>query len=398
MYFIYRNLKHQKWKSSLQIILIAIVVFAIFTGRQLGISLENGLQSTSLRTGADIIVAPQNYISDVENALFTGEPCTAYFSQNWLEKIQNIDGVAKASPQIFLATLSYASCCDSAVQMIAIDTKTDFTVAPWLEDSVDGKLTENLQPYDIIVGSNLKYQVGDEAKFFGQKFHVTGKLSETGMGYDKSVFMSIDTARELTHTEVVKNYLALKEGSCEISTISIQVMEGYRKETVADNIKNAGTEELQVLTADNLVSGVKASVAKYQYFFGLAEVLLYLVGGLSVTAVFALNIQNRRKEYGILYTLGAGKRILMLQIVKEATVLSLGGTILGTAAGYIILLAYGNYLKNVFELPFLRPGLLENMHSFGICLLVMLASSIIASVVAYAVLALNEPDKLLREG
>ena len=375
-----------------------MVVFAIFAGRQLGESLENGLRSTSLRTGADIIVAPKNYISEVENALFTGEPCTAYFSQSWLDKIQNIEGVAKVSPQIFLATLSYASCCDSAVQMIAIDTNTDFTVAPWLKESVDGDLTENLQPYDIIVGSNLKYQVGDEAKFSGQKFHVTGKLSETGMGYDKSVFMSIDTARKLTHTDVVKNYFALKEGSNQISTINIRVKEGYKKEAVADNIKKAKTEGIQVLTSDNLVSGVKNSVEKYQYFFRLAGVLLYLIGGLSVTAVFSLNIQSRRKEFGILYSLGAGKRILMLQIVKEAVVLSIGGTMFGTAAGYVIVTAYGNYLKSRFELPFLKPGLLENAQSVGICFLIMLISSLIASIAAYAILALNEPDKLLREG
>ncbi len=398
MYFVYRNLKHQKWKSVLQIILIALVAFVLFAGRQLAQSLENGLQSTSQRAGADIIVVPENYVSSVQNALFTGEPCTVYFDSGWLEQVKLVDGVAQASPQIFLATLSYASCCDSAVQMIAIDTATDFTVAPWLQEATGGRLTEELGPYEIIVGSNLKYQPGDEATFYGQKFQVIGKLSETGMGYDKSVFMSIDTARELTHTDVVKNYFALKEGSSQISAINIKVADGYDRAQVAEAIQEAGGDEIQVLTSQQLVAGMKSSIEKYRYIFGIAEVMLYIVGVLSVTAVFALNIQSRTKEFGIWYTLGAGKKILLFQIIKEAAVLCLSGTLLGAATASVLLLAYGNYLKSRLDLPFLSPGLLDQLKNFGICLGIMLPAILISAAAAYGVLALNEPDKLLREG
>ena len=53
-------------------------------------------------------------------------------------------GVAVASPQVYLESLSHASCCAvSHMFIVAYDPRTDFTVEPWLHQELGGELGLN---------------------------------------------------------------------------------------------------------------------------------------------------------------------------------------------------------------------------------------------------------------
>lgn len=92
----------------------------------------------------------------LEGALLGGEPSAFYFKSDISEKINNVEGVDKVSPQVYIASLS-ASCCSFPVQVIGIDFESDFFVTPWLQGQVD-----DLESGEVLVGANIFGEKGDQ--------------------------------------------------------------------------------------------------------------------------------------------------------------------------------------------------------------------------------------------
>ena len=109
--------------------LTAVLAFSLFCGSFLVKSLNGGMQSLANRLGADIIVVPQGYDSKIESALLRGEPNSFYFKLEVVDRLKKIEGIERASPQLFVATLS-AGCCSFPLQVIGIDFDSDFTIKP----------------------------------------------------------------------------------------------------------------------------------------------------------------------------------------------------------------------------------------------------------------------------
>ena len=185
-----QNLKRKPFRTVSLIVLTAVLAFSLFCGSFLVKSLNGGMQSLANRLGADIIVVPQGYDSKIESALLRGEPNSFYFKLEVVDRLKKIEGIERASPQLFVATLS-AGCCSFPLQVIGIDFDSDFTIKPWLQQQVKLPLAQN----QIVVGSNIVGNTHSEVKFFNQPFVIAGRLAKTGMGFDNSVFMTIENAR-----------------------------------------------------------------------------------------------------------------------------------------------------------------------------------------------------------
>lgn len=104
--------------------------------------------------GADIIVIPNGYKEELKTAMFTGEACNIYFDGNWAKKLSSVEGVKKASPQLYLATMTDNLCCVGGNQLIAYDEDTDFIVKSWLHGDTKFKKGEVIVGSDLIVGQS----------------------------------------------------------------------------------------------------------------------------------------------------------------------------------------------------------------------------------------------------
>lgn len=74
-----RNLRHRRVRTMFLAALVLILSAALFTSRVLTESMKTCIDKTVDRIGADVIVAPGEYESDLSDSLFSGGLCSFYF-------------------------------------------------------------------------------------------------------------------------------------------------------------------------------------------------------------------------------------------------------------------------------------------------------------------------------
>ena len=198
------NITRKPFRTASLVALTAVLAFSLFCGSFLVKSLNGGMASLANRLGADIIVVPQGYDSKIESALLRGGPLSA-------------------------------GCCSFPLQVIGIDFDSDFTIKPWLQKQIRLPLTDN----QIVVGSNIIGTTQSEVKFFNQPFVITGRLAKTGMGFDNSVFMTIENAKRLAkeYERIMEHPVAQDEDL--ISSVMVRIAPNADAKAVAQRILKA---------------------------------------------------------------------------------------------------------------------------------------------------------------
>ena len=186
------NIRQRKTRSTCMILLVALFSIIVYMGSMFSLSLSRGLESLSDRLGADVIVVPAGYKAEIESVLLKGEPSTFYLPANTIDKLKKFDEIEKMTPQIYVATLS-ASCCSYPVQIIGIDIDTDFLIYPWITHNIDKELKDG----EAIVGSHVIGEKGETVHFFNEELKIVGRLKQTGIGFDATVFVNQNTAKKL---------------------------------------------------------------------------------------------------------------------------------------------------------------------------------------------------------
>ncbi len=384
---IHQNLRKQSVRSSLMLVLAFLLAFTLDTSSLLLESLKLGMVSASERMGADMIVVPRNYVSSIQDALFLGKPCTVYFHKSWVDKIEKMEGVKKVSYQMYLATLSESECCDSALQIIAFDPGTDYVIQPWIKKNSETPLNGN----QIIIGNNLNYNPGDVARLFGEEFLVAAKMDKTGMGYDNTVFINYTSALELVRKPVVRNYFSVGDKDNMISMITVEIMEEFDTGFVRDRItEKYGTAEIAIYESNSILNGLSKNLKQYSVYSNILNALLAVSTIFSLLCICNMTINERRREFGILRSIGANRIRIVRIIVGEASIISTVGCLLGAFLSGILFFSFQNYIAQILKVPFLIPRWENILLIYGKVLLISLFSGISASL--YAAIKINSAD------
>ena len=349
-----QNLKRKPFRTVSLIVLTAVLAFSLFAGSFLVKSLNGGMQSLSNRLGADIIVVPQGYDSKIESALLRGEPNSFYFKSEVVDRLKKIEGVDLASPQLFIATLS-AGCCSFPLQVIGIDFDSDFNIKPWLERQIRLPLTDN----QIVVGSNIVGDTQSQVKFFNQPFVITGRLAKTGMGFDNSVFMTIENAKRLAkeYERIMEHPVAQDEDL--ISSVMVRIKPNADVKTVAQLILSEFEgEQIYPLISKRMMTNISASIANLNVYIYVLLALLWLLSFIVLAVSFSSIFHERKEEFGMLRIIGGTKKKLAQLASAEAFIISASGAGIGTGLSCLIVLLFNQAIIAGLKMPFLTPPVL----------------------------------------
>ncbi|CEM62601.1 ABC transporter permease [Treponema phagedenis] len=387
------NIKRKPVRTISLMVLTGVLSFTLFCGTYLVKSLNGGMHSLSDRLGADIIVVPEGYDSKIESALLRGEPNSFYFDNSIVDIIRKTKGVAEASPQLFIATLS-AGCCSFPLQVIGLDFDSDFTIKPWLQKQVSLPLSDN----QIVVGHNIIGDYHSEVRFFNQPFQIAGRLAKTGMGFDNSVFMTIENAQRLAkeYERIMQHPVA--ENKNLISSVMVRIKNTENARTVAQRIKKQFEgQQIYPLVSKQMMSNVSSGISQLSIYIYILIGILWLLSFVVLFTVFSSMLNERKREFGMLRILGATKKLLGKLCLAESFMISAFGAGLGVSLGFVLVLLFNQALIESLKLPFLSPGIFWTLGMFFLVILAAAASGPLASLKTIYHINKKDPAIAVRE-
>jgi putative ABC transport system permease protein len=365
-----KNLSRNRFWTIVTIGITAIALSAIFLSFILIDGIGHSLEIGRERMGTDLVVFPTGKAEAFASMTQTGKPELFYMKRDLVDKVRKIPGVAKASPELYLQTLS-KGCCSLglAFRLIGFDPQTDFVITPWLMKLRLDRLADN----EVIVGVDVPAAKGEALKILNKEFKVAGILDRTGMGIDKAIYMPLAVAREMG----VKS-LDLKLKEDEISSILIKVDAGFNISEVRNEIlrrlpATGVMENSQVLRSVKIIFD-KMSFMTYFIFFVTLTLSL-----ISILAIFFAQSQERGIEIGILRSLGAKKRNIFALILLESIISTFIGGMLGIIVSGFLVYDFNILISRSLPFPFVLSA--QGMLGIGLlCLCLSLLLGLLGAL------------------
>ncbi|HUI68209.1 MAG TPA: FtsX-like permease family protein [Nitrospirota bacterium] len=391
-YVALKNLKRKITRTWLLFAIVAVVSCTLFSATLFLKSINNALRIGTYRLGADILVVPESAESKAKSALLSGEPTNFLMDRSILDRVRAIDGVKRATAQLFIKPTSFTCCFNVDVFLVAFDPQTDFTVKPWLEKNLNRKLGLD----EIITGRAVPVIVGDKIPFFGTTFTVAGTMEATGMDFfDRAVFMSLDSAYKMAEDSKARAIQPLEISRNQISTVLVQVRDDMTPDRVAIRIEH-DISGVKALVSDTIISTVRKQLAGLIKAILLISIILWFIVLLIMAFAFYMIVNERRREIGLLRAMGANKGHIAAIILNEATLLSAAGGAAGIILGYGLLVSFKNLLLHYLRLPYLFPNTGDLIFLTAGALLFSIVTGLIAALLPSLSVLRVEPYEAIR--
>lgn len=356
-YLAWRNITRRLGQSVVTGVIVFIVVFALTASCVVVSSLEGSTRLSRERLGADIMVLPTGASADASSVLFTAQPVNVYLPASTCDEVSSIEGVGRVTPQFFTQTVDQ-SCCSvvGVTRIVGIDSATDFILDPWLSEDRASGLGER----EILLGSAAPRVGEGSVTILGSTFAVAGTVEPTGTSVDETIFMDIDAARALAaESPYLAGLWEKTDPRISISCVMVGVRDGFDAAMVADVIAETCPGTVAVATSD-MITGVSSQMRV------LELILITLVGLLAVVAAFALAgrfsalVTNRRKELGLMRTMGVSAKAVLGSFALETGITTIAFAALGIACAC----AASAYAVGLVHESFSLPGATPSVEAF----------------------------------
>jgi putative ABC transport system permease protein len=248
-------------------------------------------------------------------------------------------------------------------------TNTENKSSGYEDEKLKRKSIDSLGANDCLLGfaiaSKLKQKEGNTIDVLGEKFTITRVINETGTIDDDRIFIHLRKAQELLK---IPNQVSAIEimGCCNaISDGLLSKLRNVLPDTKITTIGQIVSTQIQTNKMMNKVSLVFL-------------IIIIFVGGISIGNFMWANINERRKEIGMLRMIGFNKSIIYQMMLAKATVLGILGGLLGYVLGTLAAMWLGPEFAGLTVNPI--PMLLAV--SLGISIGVSLLGALIPSYLA----------------
>jgi putative ABC transport system permease protein len=321
-----RNIRRKPSKTLLLLLVFSLGVMSIVALYQVsevvGLSLEKKLMSF----GANIVISPATEKLNVSYGGFQmGEMLFEIRNlpeEETVAAIRSIglrDRISAVAPKL----VTMAKINDTAVAVVGVRWQEEQGIKSYW--ATDGGFPG--QPDQILLGNKAAFDLGlargDTVTLFGRQFTVSGVLVETGTDDDTVVLMDLTRLQELIEKPGATSFIEVAAlcAGCPISDIVTQLRE---------QLPNVEVKALQ-----NIVDQRMASVHFVQKL-ALSISLVILVTASAMVGLSMLSAVNeRKKDIGILRSLGYGKGHIFFIICLEAGLIGILSGTAGYLTGYL---------------------------------------------------------------
>jgi putative ABC transport system permease protein len=355
---------------------------------------EKSLRLAIDRLGADIIVVPEGTTTRIESALLMGHPTQVWMPEGNLELIASMPGVQSASPQLYLETLTDAPCCTvEDMFLIVYDPQTDFTIQPWLEETIG----EGLRLGEVVGGTYVFVPEGEQnIQLYGYFVTLKANLTPTGTGLDQSMFLTMETARDMARisTTMAKKPLEIPDDS--ISAVMVKLDEDQDAYPIALKIMHE-VPGVTPIESPNLFQSYRQQMSGLLAGIMVTMVITLVMSVALVGLVFSMAANERRRELGVLRAMGATRGFVFRSLLSEAGMLAIAGGATGIFLTVVAVALFRNLIIATLGIPFILPAPLQLIAAaLGGLALTLITVTLAAMLPAYRISHL-EPAIAMRE-
>ena len=336
------NLFHRKTRSWLTMIGIFIGIAAVVGLISLGQGMKEAIGNVFLNIGSDKLA-----VMAKSGLQFSGPPGSSTASNLTThdeDVIRRVNGVDEVGARLIKPA------------KLEFNNEVKFYFAASMPDDEEGrKLITEFNRYETEEGRLLKkgdrlkafignsvankgvfrkkkIELGNKININGIDFEVVGILKKTGNPQqDRVVIVPEDALREV-----------LKIDRKKVDVIAVKVQKGVDINKVADDIEKAmrrdrnldiSKEDFEIQTPQQILSTLNNILTIVEIvLIGIAAISL-LVGGIGIANTMYTAVIERTKEIGVMKSVGAQNRDILLIFVIESGLLGLVGGAIGIAIG-----------------------------------------------------------------
>jgi putative ABC transport system permease protein len=312
-----RSLGQRKARTGMTIlgVVLAVAIYAVMSS--VGSTMVRSFRTTG---------APNEVVITQTGALTTE---FSNVSRGSLSYVQTLDGIAArdgrplVSPELWLQCILQTDGRhrDAAVRGVT-------AVAPLVYGQV--RLAAGRWPgpgHAAAIGRSAADRLGlgvsDSVRFEGVTWHVVGLLDAGGRVYDQELWVDLDELAAATNRLSYSSYTLVAKDTAAVSALVEAVNEGRRFPMAAQQAAAfyARTGGMQVFMA---------------YLGTFISIIVAIGAGFAGMNTMYAAVAGRRREIGVLRSLGFGRASILMSFLLESLLLCLVGGVLGLALGSVL--------------------------------------------------------------
>jgi putative ABC transport system permease protein len=333
-------------------VIVGIRSFSVVSEKAVAVNLDN--------LGANILVLPQS--SSVDN-YYAADIDASTFPEDYVERLvtSTIPGVDNISPKltrrikvgneniVLTGILPKSEIASKPIWQQAglVGEALTASCAPtgpkkYADEKLQRKGIDTLANYDCFVGagiaSRLNLSEGNKLTIMDKEFSVTKLLPETGTVDDDRVFANLHTVQALLGTGE------------QISAIEIMGCCSEISDGLLGKLRNV-LPDTRITTIGQIVSTQIENNKLMSKISLVFLIIIVFVGGISIGNYIWANVNERRKEIGILRMIGYHKQHIYYILVLKALLMGLVGGIAGYILGTLAAMWLGPQFSGIAVSP-----------------------------------------------
>ena len=345
------------------------------------------------------------------SVISSDEPIDDY--ENLINQVKKDANILEASTYINTQGIISSSYDTRGVSLIGIDPLKEKNMSIIPDYMLVGDLNDLNEDNTIIIGSLLAAQIG---AYIGDEVNITTSDIRTSLigSYPRSVNLEVVGIFELK-TEI-DQYLTLISHSTsqKIKNLKTNQTTGIRLKTnnlftadiITENIiNNLDSNNLTYSSWKNTHGTLFEAIKFEKLLISLMLFLIIAVASILVLSTVVMTVKSKEREIGILLTLGASNKQIVLIFFTQGLIVTLIGIFVGILLGFLLIYNLNNFIsviesmlnRNLLEAYFINyfPYYINFGQIFLICFFSFLISLISSLVPSLRAVRLN-PVEILR--
>ena len=190
--------------------------------------------------------------------------------------------------------------------------------------------------------------IGELIRIENVPFYVIGAMEEKGLNVygqddDDVIFIPLTTGlRRLFNLTHINNIYIQVRDKASMEKTAREVEELLRER---HRLRPGVGSDFTIQSQSELTETQTEVTDTFTKLLGSVAAVSLLVGGIGILAVMLITVKERTREIGVRRAVGAKKRDILIQFLFEASVLSIGGGLIGITFGVLAAVITGSITK-----------------------------------------------------